>query len=130
MRWVLVLLVVACSRPVHPTMALRADLLLVNCRGTTDAIAIRGEHIVAIGDDAKRVAAKRRIDVKGRLVIPGLHDAHVHEPSLFDAELVHGNASDDPSTTITAIAIAAKDAPPGRWLHGVLGNRSIDMGAL
>jgi len=47
-----------------------------------EAIAIRGERIVAVGNFArvKPLIAKstRVIDLKGRTVVPGLIDSHMH----------------------------------------------------
>jgi predicted amidohydrolase YtcJ len=46
------------------------------------AVAIRGDRIVAVGSDAEvtKLAspATRRIDLRGRAVIPGLIDNHMH----------------------------------------------------
>ena len=67
-----------------------ADLILFNGRITTldrqnpqaQAIAIRGDRFVAVGteQDVMRLAGSgtRRIDLKGRRVIPGLIDSHTH----------------------------------------------------
>src|SRR3954471_8938440 len=67
-----------------------ADLILFNGRVTTldrqnpqsEAIAIRGDRFVAAGteQDIMRLASSgtRRIDLKGRRVIPGLIDSHTH----------------------------------------------------
>src|SRR5882672_12760567 len=67
-----------------------ADLILFNGRITTldrqnpeaQAIAIRSDHFVAAGpeQDVMRLAGSgtRRIDLKGRRVIPGLIDSHMH----------------------------------------------------
>src|SRR5215510_15806 len=66
------------------------DLILFNGRITTldrqnpqaQAIAIRGDRFVAAGteQDLMRLAGSgaRRIDLKGRRVIPGLIDSHMH----------------------------------------------------
>ena len=49
---------------------------------TAQAIAIRGERIVAVGDDVtvRKLADNRTVqtDLKGRTVIPGLIDNHLH----------------------------------------------------
>ena len=46
------------------------------------AVAVRGDRIVAVGSDAEiaKLAgpATRRIDLRGRAVIPGLIDNHMH----------------------------------------------------
>jgi predicted amidohydrolase YtcJ len=67
-----------------------ADLILFNGRITTldrqnpqaQAIAIRGDRFVAAGteQDVMRLAGSstQRIDLKGRRVIPGLIDSHMH----------------------------------------------------
>src|SRR5919108_396258 len=67
-----------------------ADLVLVNGKVFTsdltkpfaEAVAIRGERIVAIGTSAEietlAGAKTRRIDLQGRTVVPGFNDAHFH----------------------------------------------------
>ena len=67
-----------------------ADLILYNGKITTldrqipeaQAVAIRGGRFVAAGTDqelmARADAATKRIDLKGRRVIPGLIDSHMH----------------------------------------------------
>lgn len=132
MRVLALLVVVACAHPAP--LPDRADLVLVNGRIFTggswsDAVAIRGEHIVALGEDARRMIAGRRIELGGKLVIPGLHDAHVHAPTLFAAHEVDGDEGEDDSlTTLARIEQATREAAPGTWLHAVLGDPSIDSG--
>ena len=92
----------------------------------TDALAIRGERIAAIGADARRLEATTRIDLGGKLVIPGINDAHVHAPVLFDAHEVDGTDSDSTPTTLAAIERATHQVPAGTWLHAVLGEPSLD----
>src|SRR5262245_2093837 len=67
-----------------------ADLVIINAkvhtvdlaRPSAEAVAICGERIARVGtnDDARRLAGERTrtIDAKGRLLIPGFNDAHVH----------------------------------------------------
>src|SRR5512139_1521301 len=49
---------------------------------TAEAVAIRGERIVALGTSKEIVALAgantRRIDLHGRVVTPGFNDAHMH----------------------------------------------------
>jgi len=54
------------------------------------AVAISGDSIVAVGDDANRYAAARTIDCNGRVVMPGLINAHTHVPMT----LLRGLADD------------------------------------
>ena len=47
------------------------------------AVAIRGDTIVAVGpnsDVAAKYSARRRIDARGRIVLPGLINTHGHAP--------------------------------------------------
>src|SRR5215470_9411872 len=67
-----------------------ADFILKNAKVITvdanfssaQAIAIAGERIVAVGEDAAMAAhaapATRIIDLKGKCVVPGLIDGHAH----------------------------------------------------
>src|SRR5690348_3605033 len=43
-----------------------------------DALAVHHGRIVARGDDALELRARRRIDLGGATVVPGFHDAHNH----------------------------------------------------
>jgi predicted amidohydrolase YtcJ len=59
----------------------------------TDALAIEGEHIVALGEKAKALAANRidaiRVDLGGRMVLPGLMDSHSHPVGAATFEFDH-----------------------------------------
>ena len=72
------------------SMSSSAELVLYNGRITTldrqgpeaDALAMRDGRFVAVGSDREVMAAAgpdaKRIDLKGRRVIPGLIDSHTH----------------------------------------------------
>lgn len=74
-----------------------ADLILRNAaiwtvdpaRPTAKAVAIAGEHIVAVGaeDDIERHhgANTRVIDLRGAMLLPGFTDAHTHFGNAVDA---------------------------------------------
>ena len=76
--------------PLSVSAAERADLLIRNAivvdveHASTRAgqsVVIRGEDIVAVGPDAQlrgQWSAARQIDAKGKYLIPGLWDMHVH----------------------------------------------------
>jgi hypothetical protein len=106
-----------------------ADLILVNGKVITvdprftlaQAVAVKGERILAVGSDAEVRALAGRdtavIDVGGRAVIPGLTDGHAHMdreglkdvyPSLAGCKSVR-----DVLDRIAALARAAK---PGEWI--------------
>lgn len=77
-----------------------ADLLLTNATVLTmdeaftvhreGAVAIEGDSIVAVGPGAARLAARETIDCGGRVVMPGLVNAHTHVPM----SLLRGLADD------------------------------------
>jgi hypothetical protein len=72
------------------TAAAPADKIVVHARIYTvnekqpwaEALAIRGERIVAVGSDkemeAYRGSSTQMIDAAGRLVLPGFEDCHIH----------------------------------------------------
>ncbi|PSM14378.1 amidohydrolase family protein [Stenotrophomonas maltophilia] len=76
--------------PLSASAAERADLLIRNAtvvdveHASTlagQSVVIRGEDIVAVGPDAQlrsQWSAARQIDAKGKYLIPGLWDMHVH----------------------------------------------------
>ncbi|MBT8100134.1 MAG: amidohydrolase family protein, partial [Gammaproteobacteria bacterium] len=83
------LLLGACSKP-EKNKGASADLILTNgyiytanaSRTVAEAVAVLGDTIVYVGDSAGAEAladtATRRIDLGGRMLLPGLHDAHIH----------------------------------------------------
>src|SRR5689334_18203597 len=82
-------------------MGTRCDLLLTNAHVLTmddeltayasGAIAIAGSRILAVGElDARAYEAAETIDCRGRVVMPGLVNAHTHAPMT----LLRGLADD------------------------------------
>lgn len=111
------------------------DLILLNgkvftsddARPYVQALAIRGQRIVAIGDSAKikalAGAQTEQIDLGGRTVIPGLNDAHNHL-EMSPAGTVELQLKDpDPSwgEVKGAIAAALAKAPKGAPLLAYVG---------
>src|SRR6185436_7335047 len=86
------------------------------------AVAWRGETILAVGDDAQVRAlagpSTRVIDLHGRSATPGLTDAHCHLYGLgADLEQVSLRELASEAAAVEAVAAAAKGRPPG-WLMG------------
>jgi dihydropyrimidinase len=74
--------------------------VLVTADATFPAdIAIAGERIAAIGEPGSFSGARRELDATGKLVLPGLIDAHVHMAHPF-----RGQPSDDDFYTGTVAA--------------------------
>lgn len=116
----------------------RADLVLRDgkvftsdpARPWTDAVAIRGDRIVAIGAEAARAPARRVVELGGRVVIPGINDAHTHEPTSWRPyEIpIPNDPRSDPSMAEVSAAIgkAAATLPAGTWISGPFSPAMID----
>jgi predicted amidohydrolase YtcJ len=106
-----------------------ADLILHNGKIVTvderftvaQAVAVEGSRITLVGDNARVLAARgprtRVIDLKGRMVLPGLIDAHVH---TLSAGLSEFRGALPPLDTYAAIRAYIRDqaraTPKGRWI--------------
>ena len=118
------------------------DLILFNGKIFTSdvahpyvqALAIRGERIVATGDSDKIRALAgphtKQIDLSGRTVIPGINDAHNHlsisPPNRVDLELKSPDSA-WPDVKM-AIAAAVVKAPKGTFIYGdIAGNIFHDV---
>jgi predicted amidohydrolase YtcJ len=94
-------------------------------RRFVEALAIRGERITATGTNAAIEALAgpktRRFNLEGRLLIPGINDAHEHHTPR--GELTELVTSRDPSWTEIEPAItSAWDESPGEaWIIGDIG---------
>jgi predicted amidohydrolase YtcJ len=99
-----------------------------------EAIAIAGDRILAVGADAEVLAfageGTERIDLAGRVVIPGINDAHVHAAAPLPAHDL-GLPFDPPvADVLDAIRRAAGETPPGTWLEGTIGGAVFDDPAM
>jgi predicted amidohydrolase YtcJ len=110
------------------------DLILFNGRIFTgdpaskyaEAIAISGNRIIAVGTSGQIKAlaggSTRRVDLQGRVVVPGFNDAHYH--LIYKPTGVQLNLSSmDPSwrEVLDALTTGAKQAPKGTWIYGTIG---------
>jgi hypothetical protein len=88
-----------------------------------EAVAICGERIAAVGRSADllREASPRarRIDLHGRLVVPGFNDSHVHlidgSTQLVEVDL---RTSRDAAEMAARLAKYVATQPQGRWILG------------
>jgi predicted amidohydrolase YtcJ len=109
-----------------------ADLVLLNARVWTaeesqpwaEAVAVRGNRIVAVGKnaDVRKLIAQSRtriLDLRGRMVVPGFIDNHVHFTSagrlLLGLNLLDVN---DEENFRQRVREAAARLPAGAWLTG------------
>jgi predicted amidohydrolase YtcJ len=114
------------------------DLILVNGRvftgapnqTLTEALAITGQRISATGasNSISRLAgaATHVIDLQGRLVIPGLNDAHIHFiPEFVGKKLEFGNNNPTCEEVLRAIKAVVAGAKPQEVITGVFGPSAL-----
>ena len=103
-------------------------------RPWAEAIAIRGDRILAVGRTAEitRLAGPetRRIALAGRVVIPGINDAHMHLGSVPLGATVPTDAGTPPDPSadavLDAVRAAARRSPRGGWLTVEIGMQVLD----
>ena len=108
----------------------KADLVIINGKvltidnknPTAEAVAMRGEKIIAVGttDEISGFIKKGTtivIDAKGRLVIPGFNDAHVHFGPL-DPDYIELRYTTDPSVITEKVRAQVERSKPGELIKG------------
>ena len=108
-----------------------ADLILTNGVVWTgvagsrpvEAMAISGRRVLAVGGveeiDRLRTRDTRVVDLEGRLVTPGIIDAHTHFVSGgFQLSSVDLRDADSPAEFVRRIRDFASTIPAGTWITG------------
>ncbi len=114
-----------------------ADIILINGKIFTSdtshlyvqALAIRNNKIQAVGNnhDIEKLASRktRKINLKGKTVVPGFNDAHDHlgwlipvGQSFFTEFSVPGPSK---SGVIDSLVRLVKKASPNQWIQGTIG---------
>jgi len=107
-----------------------ADLVIKNAKIVTidkknpraEAVAIRGEVIVAVTSNSEitkyiKEGATKVIDAKGRLVIPGFNDAHIHFAPL-DTDYIELRYITDPNVITEKVKERVGKVKPGELIRG------------
>jgi predicted amidohydrolase YtcJ len=108
----------------------KADLIIINGKVLTidkdnpmaEAVAIKGETIIAVGSliNILKLAEEGKteiIDARGRLVIPGFNDAHVHFGPL-DPDYIELRYTTDPSVITEKVRAQVAKSKPGEVIRG------------
>jgi len=119
----------AWTRPAHA--AEPADLVLLDAtvhtvdarRPRAEAVAVRGNRILAVGSSAEvgaHVGPRTRVlRLPGRAVVPGFDDAHAHLLGIgfarLDVDLVGTRTFDE---VLERVARAVKGRAAGEWIRG------------
>ena len=93
----------ACASPAPDMILFNGKIFTVNtAQPWAQALAIRGERIIAVGDNAAITGqagpSTRRLDLGGRTVVPGFNDAHQHVEIAPDAVALA--LPDEPTTLV------------------------------
>ena len=118
---------------VHPSRATSAqtDTVIINAnvhtvdrkRPKAEAIAIKGNKIVAIGKTSeirKLINANTQvIDAKGKLVLPGFNDSHVHFMGIGNQfSSINLRNARSPKEVVQKLKHYTRFLPKGRWILG------------
>jgi len=117
-----------------------ADLVLTNGKIITvderftiaQAVAIKGDRVVAVGTNQQvgQLAgpATRRIDLRGRSVVPGLIDNHMHllRAGTTWTREVRLDGVESRKQALDLFAARAKAIAPGDWVY-TIGGWSVDQ---
>jgi predicted amidohydrolase YtcJ len=108
----------------------KADLVIINGKvltmdkdnPTAEAIAVKGENIIAVGSTAKisvmtDKGSTKVIDAGGRLVIPGFNDAHVHFGPL-NPDYIELRYTTNPSVITEKVKAQVARSEPGELIRG------------
>jgi predicted amidohydrolase YtcJ len=108
-----------------------AELIITNAKvwtvdkshPTAEAVAVIGDRIVAVGSNAEvevfRGADTKVIDARGKLLLPGFNDAHVHfVDGGLQLDSVQLNDAVSTDEFVRRIAEEAKKTPKGEWIQG------------
>src|SRR5688572_15304663 len=117
-----------------PATAVGPDvtLALINARihtlnatnAVVTSVTIRNGRIVAAGNTPPQAAPNTRIiDLKGRTVVPGVIEAHIHSVSLANRPGYHTILENTTSIREIQEALAARrrDVPAGQWITSMGG---------
>jgi predicted amidohydrolase YtcJ len=108
----------------------KADLVVINGKVLTidkdnpsvEAVAVKGEKILAVGSTNQISAMIEKgktkvIDARGRMVIPGFNDAHVHFGPI-DPDYIELRYTTDPSIITEKVRAQVAKSKPGELISG------------
>lgn len=112
----------------------QADIILVNGKIFTsdktnlyvEALAIKSNKIIAIGktEDIEKMTGNetKKIDLQGKLVIPGFNDAHNHMPDGLDAfHIAFKDMNPSWAVVVDTLKKAVTQIPKGKWIEVTIG---------
>src|ERR1035438_3391260 len=120
--------ILGAQAPAPDLVLSNGKIITVDDRFTiAQAVAIHDDRIVAVGTNQEmaRLAGPntRRIDLRGRAVIPGLIDNHMHllRAAATWAREVRFDGVESRKQAIEMLRARAKAAGPGEWIYNIGG---------
>jgi predicted amidohydrolase YtcJ len=113
-----------------------ADLVVVNANVITvdhedrraEAFAVKNDKFIAVGTNSqiRKLLGEDTIvlDARGKTVVPGFVDAHLHPGPVYPAHSRLGKVDLSPASVktmaelVNALRVKAKTTPKGRWVFG------------
>lgn len=136
-RWILAALLLPCA-----AQSQAAEVILTggkvftadSTRPWAEAVAIRGDRIVAVGSASEvgRLvgSSTRTIQLGGRVVVPGFNDAHDHIGGAEYGVTFQTGPSPTPdpglAQVLDSLRALVRRTPPGTWLHTSVGMGILD----
>jgi predicted amidohydrolase YtcJ len=121
------LLLLAFSAGAQPSIVILSGKVFTGdpARPFVEAVAIEGNRITAVGTTPEIKALARDktrvIDAKGRVVIPGINDAHVHAGMATDLMSIDRGIDPNRSDIESAIANVVDESPADLWIVATIG---------
>lgn len=110
-----------------PTLILTGGNIVTGdpARPRAEALAIQGERIVAVGNDADIAAmadaSTQRIALGGRTVVPGINDAHIHISAAPPSAATLDIPSPEPTSAELEAALRAQPTDGEGMIAGTIG---------
>src|SRR5262245_50492586 len=122
---------VAAQAPAADIVLVGGKIVTVDDRFTiAQALAIRGQRIVAVGTNAEIEKLKgpqtRTIELNGRTVIPGLIDNHSHWVRAAEHNELRFDGVTTRKRAIDLLTDRVRESKPGQWI-AVLGGWSEEQ---
>ena len=90
--------------------------------GVVSALAIQDEEILAVGSDSQILALSdyktEKVDLGGKLVLPGFIDAHCHFDQFSRTRLMIDAGMGTKDAVLDQVARTARSVASGKWITG------------
>ena len=91
--------------------------------GVVSALAIQDEEILAVGSDSQILALSdyktEKVDLGGKLVLPGFIDAHCHFDQFSRTRLMIDAGMGTKDAVLDQVARKVRSVASGKWITGL-----------